>query len=275
MVFTKTMRVNWILLVLTSLGDPAVAEADVAPLVADCIITPHQITELSSPVMGVLKQVLVQKSDKVAKGQVLARLESSVEQAAVELARSRAEIDSDVEEGRVNKAFDSKRKTRMDSLYKQKTISEDIRDEVEREAKLASVRLQQAEDLKRIRHLELAGMEARLQQKTIRSPFDGYVLERYKNQGEFVEEQAILRIAQLDILNVEAVLPIELFGQIRAKMTAEIIIAAFPQLNRTAEVVLVDSVGNAASATFGVRMELANPKNEIPAGLRCQAKFQF
>lgn len=259
------------ILVLLRFG---VLSASADSLVADCIITPSQVTELSSPVMGVIERVYVQKSDKVSKGQIVAQLDSSVEQAAVELARARANITSEVKEGQVNSDFDAKRKQRMESLFRQKTISEDIHDEVNREAALANVRLQQAKDLKQVRALELKGMEARLKQKTIVAPFDGYVLERYKNTGEFVEEQPIVKIAQLDTLNVEAVLPIELFGKIEPGMSAKITIPAFPSTVKSAEVVLVDTVGNAASSTFGVRLTMLNPQNEIPAGLRCQAEFR-
>lgn len=241
---------------------------------ADCVITPHRITELSSPVMGVIEDVLVQKSDRVTQGQVVATLESSVEKAAVELARVRAAIDSEVEEGLINRDFDSKRKKRIDSLFQQKNISEDVRDEFLRDEKLAHVRLRQAQDLKRIRQYELAGMEARLAQKSIHAPFDGYVLERMKNPGEFVEEQAILRIAQLDPLNVEAIFPIELFGKIKPGMTARILMEAFPANPKTAKVVLVDTIGNAASGTFGVRLEIPNPDNAIPAGMKCQAQIE-
>ncbi|MCR6652759.1 MAG: efflux RND transporter periplasmic adaptor subunit [Cellvibrionaceae bacterium] len=241
---------------------------------ADCVITPHRITELSSPVMGVIEEVLVHKSDRVSKGQVVATLESSVEKAAVELARARAAIDSEVEEGKINREHDGKRKQRVESLFKQKNISEDVRDEFLRDEKLALVRLQQAEDLKKIRIYELAGMEARLAQKSIRAPFDGYVLERMKNPGEFVEEQAILRIAQLDPLNVEAIFPIELFGKIKPGMTAKIHMEAFPSQSKAAKVVLVDAIGNAASGTFGVRLEIPNPDNTIPAGLKCQAQME-
>src|SRR5690606_29921922 len=99
------------------------------------------ITELSSPVMGVIEDVLVNKSDKVNKGQIIATLESSVEKAAVDLARVRAAIESEVEEGQINREFDSKRKQRMDSLYQQKNISEDVLDEFHRDEKLAHVRL--------------------------------------------------------------------------------------------------------------------------------------
>lgn len=241
---------------------------------ADCIITPHKITDLSSPVMGVIENVLVDKSDKVSKGQVVATMESSVEKAAVELARVRAQIESEVEESQINRDFDSKRKQRMESLFKKNNISEDVHDEFLRDERLANVRLRQAQDLKKIRQHELAGMEARLEQKVVRAPFDGYILERLKNPGEFVEEQAIVRIAQLDPLNVEAIFPIELFGKIKPGMTADIVMEAFPAQNQTAKVVLIDTVGNAASGTFGVRLEIANPDNTIPAGLKCQAQIR-
>jgi hypothetical protein len=42
---------------------------------------------------------------------------------------------------------------------------------------------------------------------------------------------------------------------------------------RQARVVSVDRMGDAASRTFGVRLELPNPKFEIPAGLKCEMKF--
>ena len=255
------------------LGLVQVCTANTVYTAADCLILPHKITQISSPVMGVLSEVGVEKSDSVKQGQVVARIESSVEKAAVDLARVRSEINSEVEEGKVNSTYDKKRKDRMDSLFKKNNISEEIKDEIERDERIAKARLQQARDLKKIRQYELAGMEAKLAQKTIRAPFSGYILEVSKNVGEYVEEQSIVTLAQLDPLNVEAILPIEYFGKIKPGMSAQIHVEAFPDKNQTAKVVLVDPVGNAASGTFGVRLEIPNPNNEIPAGLKCQAKF--
>jgi hypothetical protein len=39
-------------------------------------------------------------------------------------------------------------------------------------------------------------------------------------------------------------------------------------------VALVDKVVDAASGTFGVRLELRNRKSEIPAGVRCRVQFR-
>lgn len=41
----------------------------------------------------------------------------------------------------------------------------------------------------------------------------------------------------------------------------------------TAEVKIVDKVIDAASGTFGVRLELPNPNYRLPAGLKCKVIF--
>ncbi|QKC98231.1 hypothetical protein EB231_28970 [Mesorhizobium sp. NZP2298] len=45
------------------------------------------------------------------------------------------------------------------------------------------------------------------------------------------------------------------------------------QTRRGAAVTVVDKVFNAASGTFGVRLELPNPDDQIPVGQRCQVDF--
>jgi multidrug efflux pump subunit AcrA (membrane-fusion protein) len=38
-------------------------------------------------------------------------------------------------------------------------------------------------------------------------------------------------------------------------------------------VTVVDRVVDAASGTFGVRLEVPNPNYRLPAGLKCKARF--
>ena len=239
----------------------------------DCVINPYRETDLSSPVAGVLKEVLVEKSQQVSSGQVVAKLEADVENASVNLARVRSSIISDVEEQMVNVEYDKRRQARIDSLFQRNTASREFKEEAEREALLADVRLRQARDLKHTRELELARATARLEQKTIRAPFDGFVLQRFKSSGEYVEEQPVMRIAQLDPLSIEAVVPIEFYGQIQVGMSAKVFPDAIATQARQAQVTIVDRFGNAASGTFGVRLELPNKNHELPAGLRCRLEF--
>jgi multidrug resistance efflux pump len=39
---------------------------------------------------------------------------------------------------------------------------------------------------------------------TIRSPVNGVVVERYLSPGEYIENQSVLKLAQIDPLNVES-----------------------------------------------------------------------
>jgi len=41
----------------------------------------------------------------------------------------------------------------------------------------------------------------------------------------------------------------------------------------TASVVIVDQVVDAASGTYGVRLEMSNPFHRLPAGLKCKVRF--
>ena len=55
-----------------------------------CMLQPSKIVEVSSPVSGVLEDVLVKRGDIVESGNILFHLKAGVEKAGVELARVKA-----------------------------------------------------------------------------------------------------------------------------------------------------------------------------------------
>ena len=245
--------------------------AELPPL--DCVVNPYQVVDLASSVPGVLDKLYVDKSEFLEQGQVAASLEAGVERASVQLAKARAAIDSEVRVSHVNLDYDHKRKKRFDSLYETKSISFEVKDEADREYSLSRWRLQQAKDLKDIRQLELLRAEEQLNQKTIRTPISGFVLQRFKEAGEYVEDQPILRIAQLDPLHVEAIVPIEMYDEIRVGMRAQVYPETVVPEAHEAEVIVIDRVGDAASGTFGIRLSLPNPDYQILPGVKCRMKF--
>lgn len=250
---------------------PAYSEAIPAQ---DCLINPFQTVELASPVPGVLAKVVAEESDFIERGQVAAQMESSIEQASVRLAKARAEVSSEVEVNSVNYDFDQRRKARIDTLYAKQGVSFDAKDQADRDFALSKGRLQQAEDLQQIRTLELARAEAQRAQKTIRSPIDGFVVKRYKEAGEYVEDQPIVRIVQLDPLRVQTVVPVEHYRQLQLDMTAEVYPETSPTSAVTAVVSKIDRVADAASGTIGVELTLANPDYAILAGVKCTLQFE-
>ena len=239
-----------------------------------CVITPSQTVELGSPVPGQLHEVLVDRSDTVTAGQVVASLDSRMEQAGLAIARFRAETDTEVSLREAAYAIDRRNHRRLRSLAASKVASAQDRDRAARESRLSAWRVQQAKDDLQLHALELARAEAALDRRKIRSPIDGIVVARLHHPGEYIEDDPLMRIVRLDPLHVEAILPMRLFGTIRPGMRAEV----FPELengvSHQATVVLVDPMGDAASGTFGARLSLPNPENRIPAGLKCQVQLR-
>ena len=68
-------------------------------------------------------------------------------------------------------------------------------------------------------------------------------------------------------------LPAEAYGKLR--LGAPVMVTAdIPAGSKhRATVKVIDPVMDAASGTFGVRLELPNPQRRLPGGIRCRADF--
>ena len=192
-----------------------------------CVITPSQTVELGSPVPGQLQDVMVDRSDTVKKGQLVATLDSRLELASQDIARFRAAQETQVSLRRAAFDIDSRTAERLNSLAASKVASAQDKDRAAREARLSAWRLQQAKDDLNLYALELARANAALERRRIRSPIDGTVLARLHNPGEYIEDEPLMRIVKLDPLYIEAILPMRLFGAVKAGMQAEV----FPELD--------------------------------------------
>jgi RND family efflux transporter MFP subunit len=249
----------------------AVAHAE--PL--GCLIQPFQEAEIGIQVVGVLDKVMVERGDFVKKGQPLAQLNSDVERAAVAAAKVRAESRAELQAAASNHDFAQKKRVRTQDLYKQSFVSQQVRDQASTEAEVAEMRLRQARETQRQAQHELALAQAQLAQRTIRSPLSGIVVERYLSEGERVEERPVVKVAMIDPLRVEVIAPATYFGKLQQGMTGTVKPEMADANARTAKVIVVDRMIDAASNSFRVRLELPNPDNALPPGLRCKVEFEM
>ena len=251
-----------------------------APLAAaspfECLIEPVQVVELRSPVEGLIAKVHVQRGDPVKRGQLLVELESDPERSTVELARYRAQMEGRIAASRNRLEYARKKAERQRELHSQNFVAAQARDEAETEMRLAESELREA-----IENRELAQREHRravdlLNQRVLRSPFNGVVMDRLLNPGDLAESgtgrKPILTLAQIDLLRVEVVLPLQAYGKLRAGMAGDVRPEGFGGSYR-AIVKVVDPVLDAASGTFRVRLELPNRDGGPPGGVRCQVEF--
>ncbi len=239
----------------------------------DCLVKPEMYIDISSPVNGILETVAVNKSDTIVKGQVLAKLVASIEQAKVEIAKQEALMDNLVYAKIVKRAYAIRKAKRIKGLFKENASSAQEQDDAATEVIIAKTDLAQAKLDRTKNTLKLALAQAELKQKTILSPIDGIVVERYLMLGESVQNQPILQIAKINPLLVEAVASAELFGKIKAGMMVEIK-PDFPvNSSYKATVSTIDRIIDAASGSFTIRLELPNPDAKLVGGTKCMAIF--
>lgn len=214
----------------------------------ECLVEPAMVANVGSPIDGVLEVVAVDRGDTVRKGQVVARLQSGVEAAAVDLSRARVE-------------FGRRKMERNETLYQKQLISVQEKDEMETETRLREQELKKDVELLKLR--------------TIVSPFDGVVVERRLVPGDLVraDKSVVLKLAQIDPLNVEVIAAADLFGSVKIGMAATVTFRPLLPGSFAAKVVVVDRLIDAASGTFGVRLRMSNPGNRIPAGIKCAVQF--
>jgi len=274
--FSATLLIALSIIILQLAALPARAQTDAidGTSTGTCIIKPHVQIQLGSAVSGLLSSVLVDRGDVVHQGQVVAQLESSVEQATAALDQLRASNDSSIKAEELDRELSVREAARKKSLVDKGIENQNALDELATKVQEGDLRIQQAKMDQQVAALTAVRSERALALKQIRSPIDGVVIERKLTAGEYIYEQtSIMTIAQLDPLNVEVVLPLSRYGEISVRSTAIVhpdapVGGAYP-----AKVDVIDPVIDAASATFGIRLLLPNPQRLIPAGIRCSVDW--
>jgi RND family efflux transporter MFP subunit len=238
-----------------------------------CLIEPDRIADVGTQVVGLVSALHVDRGDRVRAGQRLLSMAADVERANVGVAERRARVDADVRAAEVSLVMAQQKMTRADSLVTQSFISEQALEVARGENELAVQKLRQAQSQREIWAQERRVAEAQLALRTVRSPFDGVVAERFVNLGERVEDRPLMRVAVIDPLRVELMVPTSQYGSVSTGDRVSI----QPELPGAqpvfATVTHVDRVLDAASNSFRVRLKLPNPQLKLPAGLRCKAEL--
>lgn len=234
------------------------------------MIQPSQLVQVGSPTTGVIERILVDRGDVVKAGQEVVQLNAAVERAALALARERASQQGEVRATEGARDLAVRELARADELYQKKFVSATYRDKQKAEAHVASGRSDEAREKRQLASRELELATTQLAQRTLRAPISGVVVERFLALGEYVDQKPVLRIAAVDPLRVDVLVPAAAFGQVQVGQKGQVVPDLVDRRTLTATVKTVDKLIDAASNTFRVRLELPNPGAALPAGLRCR-----
>ncbi len=249
-------------------------------------------------VLATLQSGVEKAALEIARAKAESEADIKIKEAKVSLAlaQARAELVAVIKARQADLDLAARKKDRAEKLLAKDYVPLADFDEAESKRLLTEAQMEEAVQNKRFAELEHNRAEAQLEESAIdkklaelectraeevvkrliiTSPVDGVVVERYLSSGEYVgvETQSILKLAQIHPLNVEVIIPVRLYLAIKVGMRAIVKPEAPVGGQYTAEVKVVDRVIDAASGTFGVRLELPNPKYTVPAGLKCKVAF--
>ena len=234
------------LAIMMAMSASANSTVDINAAQLSCLLEPSQQVDISSQAPGVVNEVHMERGDQVRKGQKLLELDSAIQNAAYVTAKARA-------------SFAKRKVARNKNLLEKKLLSDLERDELLTEAELARLMLEEAQAL--------------VKQRTVYSPINGVVVQKNISVGEYVGSEPVAKLVALDPLYVEVIMKSDVYGSLVNGMTVEV----QPERHGRryeGKIKIVDKIIDAASGTFGVRIELPNPDFILPAGLKCQAFFK-
>ena len=241
------------------------------------LLQPSIVVELRTPIDGLLENVRVDRGDRVTVGTIIATMESSAETAAMKVAEARAKstVKQDIAKAKINLA--KKQLEQYKPLAAKNIVAGFDYDQFMTNRELAELVLLEAIETSRIAMLEYKRLKALLEGRTVYSPINGVVLERKHFSGETLttsSQDPIVKIAQLDPLYLELIIPVKYLEVIKTGMSAQIFPESNPSKPIHGTVNVIDPVVNAETGTFGVRLSVSNPDNKTTSGLYCKVRLQ-
>ncbi len=239
--------------------------------------TPSKDVTMSFTLPGRIAEMHVRVGDKVTAGQPLARLDDTVERAQLAQLQAQAEDTTRIKAAEARLAQSEVDLAKIEAAWNtdpdQRAVTEFERDQarLEVEVRRLSLELEQfnhAQDQRRYEEARLS-----LDKMELLSPVDGTVEVLFVEEGESVDGlQQVVHIVDVDPLWIDAPIPLALARGLSVGGAAQVSFGRDGADTQNGEIIHVASVGDAASSTLRVRVELANPTGR-PAGERVVVSF--
>lgn len=257
--------------VSASVSAPTQASAGAPILTASGYVVARRKAVVSAKIQGRLSELRVEEGSRARAGEVIARLESTDYEAQVERNRAgvqRAEAD----------LAEVQRQLRLaEELAKDQVLARDQVDAAQSRVRIAQAAVRQAQ-------AELAWAEAQYQNTLIRAPFTGTVVKKMAEVGESVapippgvnistSSGAIVALADLDTLEVEADVSESNVAKLSADQPAEVTVEAFPDRRYKAVLRQVIPTADRTKATVQVKVTILDKDKDLKPEMSAKVTF--
>jgi len=223
---------------------------------------------------GVVEKILVHETDPVVPGQPLIRLKDGVQNWVVEIQRIAAEDTTPQENAERRLALAKYDVDSLEDAARRDAVSP--RELVRARSDFAGAELDvRAADSAHEQAVATYRREkARLDDMTLLSSIEGFVVSVSVDEGEAVDEmQSVVQLVNVDPLWMDIAVPVQLGLRLKPGMSAVVHWRDLAQdVPTDAMVKFVLPVADPASNSIVVRIEIQNPQ-KIPSGLHGRVKF--
>ena len=202
---------------------------------------------LRPEIAGRVSQILFREGERVTKGQVLVKLDDSVQQA-------------DLDRAKANFTLSNTKHERSIDLRNKGFISSQALDEAENNLKVA-----QADS-------EL--MSARINKTAIRAPFSGTIGLRLISVGDYVKEgQDMVNIESIDPLKVDFRVPEISMSLVKNEQNLQITLDAIPDKTYDGKVYAINPLIDANGRSIVIRAQVPNKDGRLRPGMFARVRL--
>jgi RND family efflux transporter MFP subunit len=250
-------------------GDAAAAGTPI--LTASGYVVARRKAVVSSKIQGRLAELHVEEGSRVRKGEIFARLESTDYEASVERARAAVQrAEADLAEARRQLGLSEK-------LAQDKVVSEDAVEANRSRVRIAEAQLAQS-------RADASFAAASLANTEIRAPFTGVVVKKMAEVGESVapippgvnistSSGAIVALADLDTLEVEADVAEANVAKLGANQPAEATVEAFPDRKYRSVLRQIIPTADRTKATVQVKVTILDKDKDLKPEMSAKVTF--
>ncbi len=231
-------------------------------------IAPRRRSAVAAEEAGIVLSVPVDAGDRVKAGDVLAKLDSAIlELTLLEQQAELAESMASVDEHRARSEWADADLKSLEDLLKQGAAKPKEVEDKRSEALAEHAALRQSQESVRLSQARLNLTERRLHNKTILAPFDGVVIIKHAEVGQWVgvggDIAEVVEIGEVDaVLDV----PEWLVSELSVGMSLEILPAAFED-TVVGSIRAIVPLGDARARTYPVKVALANRDGRFKPGM--------
>lgn len=204
---------------------------------------------LRPEITGRIVEINFEEGGKVAKDQVLVRLDDSV-------------VRAELQQAQANLSLANSQYRRAQQLTKQGFISKQALDEASSQFK--------------VRQAEVALARAHLDKTVIVAPFDGLIGLRTVSVGDYVSPGIdLVPIESIDPLQVDFRIPEQFLGDVRVGQKLAVSFDALPGQSRQGEVGAISPLVDVGGRSLLLRANVPNPDSVLRPGIFARVLLQF